>query len=221
MYFFGGIMKRNLYIYPILSALVFFILLYAGNYGPTKPSEAATDTTTLTTTVLQYISFSLTSGDTVPFGDLTPGTPIPAPSSGTIASVTTNAANGYTIGLHDGESGSNSSMTHTDDTVTKITDFTLGNITTPVVWGAGTGVGITLFAADTSKEAKWGTGTTYNDSNNKYAAVPETATTAHTVTGFREGADTSSWAFKIDVPNTQKTGAYSGTVTFTATAVLS
>jgi hypothetical protein len=78
-----------------------------------------------------------------------------------------------------------------------------------------------MFAADTSKEAAWGTGTTVCDANNKYAGAPATATTAHTVTGFHSGADTSSWGWKIDVPNTQKTGSYSGNVTFTATAVLS
>lgn len=210
-------MKRLLYVYPIISAVIVFVLLYVGNYGTTKPSGAVKGTTTLTTTVLEYISLDITSGATVPFGNLTPGTPIAAPTGGTIVSVTTNAANGYTLSLHDGVASPNSSMLHTDGT-THITDYA-GTIATPTAW-TGTGVGITLFVADTTKEAKWGTGTTYNDANNKYAGIPETATVAHTATGFHSGADTSSWAFKIDVPNTQKTGAYSGDVSFSATAVL-
>ena len=205
--------------YALLVFCFVFTMAFFCGAGNNK-AEALTDDSTLTTTVLEYLSFSLTAGDSVGFGNLTPGTPIAAPATGTIASVTTSASNGYILAVHDGEAGSNSSMTHTDAT-TKITDFTLGDITTPAAWGAGTGVGITLFAADTNKEAKWGTGTTYDDANNSYAAVPQTATVAHTVTGFLSSADTSSWAFKIDVPNTQKTGAYSGTVTFTATAVLS
>lgn len=201
------------------------LVLLAGLFGALTfigggRAQAATDTATLSTTVLEYLSFSITAGDTVGFGNLTPGTPIPAPATGTVCSVTTNAANGYTMGLHDGVAAPDSSMLHTD-TATRVTKMTNGTIETPVVWGSNTGVGITLYAADTSKEAKWGTGTTYNDVNNKYAAIPETATTGHTVTGTVAGADTSSWAFDIDVPNTQKTGAYSGTVTFTATAVLS
>ena len=100
--------------------------------------------------------------------------------------------------------------------------MTNGTIATPVAWGSNTGVGINLFAADTGYESKWcaDTCTTYDDTDNLYAAVPETATTAHTVTAGPVAADTSSWDFKIDVANTQKTGAYSGTVTFTATAVL-
>lgn len=210
-------MRRVYLRFVVLAAIVSLSMLFSGSFD--NKVKAATDDATLTTTVLEYLTFTLTTGDTVPFGNLTPGTPIPAPSSGTIATVTTNSGNGYTIGLHDGVASTDSSMLHTDAT-TRITDVTAGDITTPAVWGTSTGVGITLFAADTTKEAKWGTGTTYNDANNKYAAVPETATTAHTAAGFKSGADTSSWAFKIDVPNTQKTGAYSGTVTFTATAVL-
>ena len=85
---------------------------------------------------------------------------------------------------------------------------------------SGVGLGVTLFAADTSKEAKWGTGTTYNDGLNKYAGVPQAATVAHTVTGYREIPDTSSWAFKLDVSPGQSAGNYSGTVIFTAVAVL-
>ncbi|MEI6498512.1 MAG: hypothetical protein WCO23_00970 [bacterium] len=198
----------------ILGLVVFAGVLFAQFTNKQERVEAAT--TTLSTNVLEYLTFSLTSGDTVPFGDLTPGTPIAAPSSGTVGSVTTNSANGYTIGLSDG-SGTNSALLHTD-TTTYIPDYA-GTIAVPTTW-TGVGVGISLFAADTSKEAKWGSGTTYDDSSNKYAGVPAAATTAHTVTGYHEGADTSSWAFKIDVANSQKTGAYSGDVTFTATATL-
>lgn len=181
-------------------------------------AKAAEQPVTLSTTVLPYLSFNITAGDTIPFGDLTPGTPI-CDTTATVASVATNAANGYTIGLSDGVSGSDSTLLHTD-TVTRIPDMTNGTITTPVVWGSNYGLGVGLFDADTNKEAKWGTGTTVCDANNKYAAVPQNATTAHTVTGTVSGTDTSSWSWQVDAQNTQKTGAYSGDVTFTATAVL-
>lgn len=185
-----------------------------------KSARAEEHEVDLSTTVQASLSFDIIAGDTVPFGPLTAGVPIAAPDTGTIASVTTNAANGYTLGLSDGVAGSNSALLHTD-TTTRITDVTSGDITTPALWGTSTGLGITLYAADTNKEGKWGTGTAYNDANNKYAAIPQAATTAHTVIGEVVGADTSSWAFKIDVPADQKTGSYSGNVTFTATAVLS
>jgi len=216
-------MRKGIYIYPIISGIFVLSLLYFGNYSNSQESKAAIDSATLSTTVLEYISFTLTAGDTVAFGDLTPGTPIKAPAASTVASVTTNAANGYTLGLHDGVAAANSSMIHTD-AATYITDTTnSGTIAVPAAWGAATGVGITMWDADTNYETKWCADvcSTYDDTDNLYAAIPETATTAHTVTGVVSETDTSSWAFEIDVLNTQKTGAYSGDVTFTATAVLS
>jgi len=198
-----------------LTLLVFVLLVLGLNYFP-YGGVADTDIVNLSTNVQNAMVFSITTGDTVAFGDLTPGTPIAAPATGTIASVTTNAANGYTLGVHDSIAGSDSCLVNAG---TYIADYA-GTIATPTTW-VNTGLGITLYAADTNKEAKWGTGTTYDDANNKYAGVPETVTTAHTVTGYHSGADTSSWAFKLDTPASQKTGAYSGSITFTATAVLS
>ena len=218
-------MKRRMRIFAkrSLTILMFAICAFGASFYfwtmSSDKAEAATDTVTVTTTVQQYISFSITAGDPTAFGNLTPGTPIAAPATGTVASVTTNSANGYTLGLSDGIASTNSALLHTDAT-TYIADYA-GTIGTPTSW-TGTGLGITLYAADTTPDAKWcaTTCTTYNDADNKYAGIPENATTAHTVTGFHADADTSSWAFKIDVSNSQKTGAYSGTVTFTATAVL-
>jgi hypothetical protein len=192
-------------------------LLYFVNSSSVNQVEAAEQNVSLSTTVQEYLSFSITAGGTVTFGNLTPGTPI-CYSTGTVASVTTNATNGYTIGLSDGVAGTNSALLHTD-TTTRIADYA-GTIDTPTSW-TGTGLGVGLYAADTNKESKWGTGTTVCDSNNKYAGIPQSTTTAHSAPGYKSGADTSSWSFKVDVPNTQKAGSYSGTVTFTATAVLS
>jgi len=184
--------------------------------GPAKADDTP-KTVSLTTDVQEYLTWDFVpSSPEVDFGNLTPGTAIPAPSGGVVASVTTNAANGYSVGLHDG-SGTNSALLHTDES-TYIADYA-GTITTPTTW-TGTGIGITLFAADTTKEAKWGTGTTYNDVNNKYAGIPAESAVAHTAATYKASADTSTWAFKIDVPNTQKTGTYGGNVTFTVTAAL-
>lgn len=212
------IRKKSLFITLMVLGMGIFLLCFIFT-----PSSAQADPVehgvTLSTTVITYLSFDVTTGDTIPFSNLTPGTPICSTTS-SIASVATNAANGYTLGVHDSVAAANSALLHTD-TATRIPDMTNGTITTPVVWGANYGLGVGLWAADTNKEAKWGTGTTVCDANNKYAAIPTTATTAHTVTGTVSGTDTSSWSWKIDVQNTQKTGDYSGDMTFTATAVLS
>jgi hypothetical protein len=173
--------------------------------------------------VQEYLSFSVSSGDTVAFGSFNPGTPI-CSTTASIASVTTNAANGYTLGLHDG-SGTNSAMSKGGLGVVYITDYA-GSIATPTEW-TGTGLGVSMWDADSNHETKWCKGgvvgdcTEVCDADNLYAGVPEAATTAHTVTGYVTGTDTSSWSWKVDAPNTQETGSYSGDATFTATAVLS
>ena len=182
-------------------------------------AQSATHNVTMSTVVQASLAMDITSGDTVAFGNLTPGTPIAAPNTGTIVSVQTNASNGYTLAVSDAINGVDSCLLHTD-AVTRITDVTSGTVALPAVWGASTGLGIAMFAADTNKEAKWGGGATYDDALNRYAAIPELATVAHTVTGLVAGANTSSWAYKLDAPASQKTGNYSGQMTFTATAVL-
>lgn len=213
-------MKKLLLFLPLMAGFLAFVTMNFLGYGPEKESQAAgTDTVTISATVLAYININISAGDTVAFGDLTPGTE-ECFETGTVATVNTNAANGYTLGLHDG-SATDSPMTHADAT-TKIPDVdNNGTIASPAAYGAtNIGLGIGLFAADTSKAAAWGTGTTVCDANNKYAVIPATATTAHTAAGAPKTNDTSSWSFKLDVANTQKTGTYSGDVTFTATEVL-
>lgn len=203
----------------IIPALL--LLLGVSIFGVITSVKADTDNVTFTANVLTSMILDITPGDSFDFGDLTFDTPVAKPTTGTVVSVTTNAANGYTLGVSDGVAGSNSGLLNVADGTTYVPDMTNGTVAVPVVWGTNSGLGVTLFAADTNKEAKWGTGTTYNDANNKYAAVPQAATTAHTVTGFHGTADTSSWAYMVETGATQKSGAYSGTMTFTATAVLS
>jgi hypothetical protein len=200
----------------VLSVIIFSAALYLVNFKVENKSLADTQVVNLSASTQTAMDFSTSAGSTVAFGNLTSGSPIAAPVGGTVLSVTTNAVNGYTIGVSDGISGSNSCLVSAGN---YIADYA-GTISSPTSW-TGTGLGITMFAADTNKESAWGTGTTYNDVNNKYAGIPQNPTVAHTVTGYRSSADTSSWAFKLDVPPGQAAGNYSGSVTFTATAVLS
>jgi hypothetical protein len=190
-------------------------------YGFKTAKAATTGSISLTGNILEYLALTLTTGTAVGFGNITPGTP-KCGTFGTVVSIITNAQNGYNLATYDGEVGAVSSMVHSDGT--HIPDMNIGTIATPILWVTGThaGVGVTLYAADTDKEASWGTGSTMCDvAGNKYGAVPQAATTGHTVTGYHTGADTSSWGWRIDVPNTQKTGIYTGTINFSSAAVLS
>lgn len=186
-----------------------------------QAAASTTSTVTLSGTVTTYINLAWSgSGNSITFTTITPGSESCIGTN--ILSITTNAANGYTVGLND-VAGTNSPMLHTD-TTTYIPDMLTGTLATPIVWvtGTTTGLGVNMFAADTTKEAGWGTGTTSCDAvYDKWAAVPAAAATAHTAAGFKAGADTSSWNWKVNVQNTQKTGVYSGNVTFTITAVFS
>lgn len=205
----------------LLSIVTIFMSLFFGmqSFFKAPKAQAVEHDVTMTTSVLAYITLDISgpTEDTVAFGNLTPLTP-KCYATGTVATVTTNATNGYTLGVDDNTAAPDSSMVQDGVYIPKMTN---GTIAVPVVWGANTGVGIGLYAADTTKEEAWGTGTTVCDTNNKYAAIPEAATTAHTAAGGPKTADTSSWSYSLNVANTQKAGAYSGTMTFTATAVLS
>jgi hypothetical protein len=218
-------------IFGITTALFVFWLysfLSIGNtikYFNASTAEAAatTSTVTLTGTVQPYIAIAFNTGSTINFGNISPGvgacSDAPGNANGTIVAITTSAANGYTLAFYDG-SDTNSAMVHTD-TTTYIPDIT-GTVATPALWvtGATSGVGVSLYAADTTKEATWGTGTTPCDLFNKWAKAPLAATTGHTVTSYSAGANTSSWGWKVDVVNSQKTGVYSGQVTFSAAPTL-
>ena len=172
----------------------------------------------LSTSVTEALSMSL-SASNYAFGNLTPGTSLKG-SGGIDVDVTTSAASGYNLMISDGITGADSALVHTD-TTTRIPDCS-ATITTPVAWAEGTtkGLGVTVFSATTSKESKWGDGTTYNAAGNKYAAIPELAATIHNSPGYKTSADRTSISFIVDVDNTQKTGSYSGNITLTATAVL-
>jgi hypothetical protein len=152
--------------------------------------------------------------DTIEFGSLLPGSVV---TGSNILTVTSNYPNGYSLSAHDSVSSANSCLLHSDNS-TRIVDYS-STIASPSLW-SGTGLGICLYSATGKDTDKWGSGTTETDSNNKYAGVPETATIIHNKTGSPTSGDQNNIGYKLVVPNTQKTGDYSGAITYTATGVL-
>jgi len=159
------------------------------------------------------LSISVDSS-TLDFSNLMPGSVV---TKTTTITVTCNYANGYTLAVSDLVSGVYSALLHTD-LVTRIADYS-ATIDLPTLWD-GTGLGITVYSATNKDADKWGSGTTENDLNNKYAGVPETATIIHSKTGSPTSNDQTKVGYKAQVPNTQKTGNYSGAITYTATGAL-
>lgn len=197
-----------------LSVALVFCLIFLNKVSAYDDSEVVT----LTTDVRPVINLSISSND-YDFGYLTPNVPERG-SNAIIATVTTTAANGYDLGINDGIAGSDSCLLNADG-ITRIIDSS-ASIGTPEIWDEGTskGLGVTVFSADTSKEVKWGTGTTFNDSFNKYAGVPQNLATIHTSPGYKTIGDNTGIGFILDVSAGQTMGTYNGSLILTATANL-
>jgi hypothetical protein len=158
------------------------------------------------------LTFSVDSGS-LNLGAINPGIPI---TGTTVCTVSTNSPNGYDLGIQDNTAAPNSSLLHTD-LATYIADY-LGTILTPTVW-SGTGLGISVYFA-TNKEAKWGGGASEADPLNRYAGIPQGIDTIHTKIGNPTVNDVTRVGYKLDVPNDQKIGIYTGNVVYTATEKL-
>jgi len=194
--------------------MVFLINLHVVNAAPSVSSGLA-----LSTDVQPSLLMDV-SRDSYNFGLATAGTPTWGPGD-SIIYITTNSANGYTVDIKDMVPGNNSALLHSDNS-TRIPDFP-ADIENPQTWsyGVSKGVGFSIFKADTNKEAKWGTGTTYNSVDNKYAGIVEIDNAIHTSPGFKTTTDNTWITFVLDVEADQKNGSYSGSVTLSATANLS
>ena len=220
-------MKKVLYL-SVVSIFIFWLFVVLGNGGNLskgalpKAQAASTGNVLLTGTVLQFLDLTFASGQTISFGNITPGLSNAIAKCGDVstqANVTTNASGGYNLAVSDG-SDTNSALMAADSTY--IPDIT-GTIATPLLWTSGVtaGVGINLFSGTQKSGSVWGTGTTVCDlAFDKWGKVPSAAATGHTVTGYHATADSSYWGWRIGVPLTQKTGTYSGNVLFTSAAVL-
>lgn len=188
---------------------VMAIGLYIGNSNNGKiGADTWPGTVSLSANVATQLTCAFSGETAIAFGTLVAGTP--ESSAGTTLACSTNAANGYTLGLDDaGPTATDSALKNTAADV-YIPDYS-GTLATPTAW-TGTGLGITMTSASTNYLAKWSAGA-------NYMGIPSTTTTAHTV-NTPAASDASSWKFQIDVPGNQKAGTYSGTVNFTINTVL-
>ena len=210
-------------IFSFISVAFVFWLLSFVSYQPNRPNylakAAMTQDVTTSGTVKSYSGITITSGQSIDFGSIYPGLDS-CNTSGTIASVTTNSANGYTIGLHDGSN----TLSAMSGTLSTIPDMATGTLAVPLVWATGetTGVGVSLWTGTSALGGNWVTGTTSACAyGQKFGAVPATTTVARTKTGYSAGPDTTGWGWRVNVDNAQATGVYTGVVTLTLTEVLS
>ncbi len=143
---------------------------------------------------------------TVPLGNLTPGTPIFATTTATVEA--TSLASGYVLQAN--RASSTATMTHTDATTT-IPDYTAWNGSNNSTSSPGLTLSFRLSTSTANFNSTWwGSGTPL------FAGFPTTATTIMNCGSCTDGFTTSSVSYRLDVPGTQKTGSYSGDVTYTA-----
>lgn len=138
-------------------------------------------------------------------GLLIPGTPV---TGQTIVSVTTDSWNGYQIEAH-----KDHLMRHADPVPEiNISDHN-GTIATPLLWQSpdNLGFGFSIINGTSVDHLKWG-----NSPDFKYAAFPGSATTTYVKEDYKSATDDTTFEYKTDVPESQKSGDYSCTVTYTA-----
>ncbi len=145
-------------------------------------------------------------------GSLTAGTP---ESNSTTCTITTNDKDGYDLSVvNDYAAGTVLRNANGSGVDWEIADYA-GTIGTPTTW-TGTGLGFSVFAAP-EKEVKWGTGSSCHDSNNEYAAFPDSDTVITDTVTYSNLDTTIDVCYRVDVPSTQASGEYTGSVTYTAT----
>lgn len=185
-------------------------------------AQAATSSSsgvTLSANVQTSLTMTLSTG-TIPLGNLTPGTPLAATTS---ASVTTNNSAGITFQVNRDTAGQ--TLLHSDAT-TAFPDATAWNpassgnaqLTTAVGANLHFKVGFTGTASGLYNSTYWGPNDTDGASNAKYAGFPTTASTIASNSTYESTSQVIVTRYRIDAPGTQKSGTYSGGVTYTAFA---
>lgn len=203
----------------IISLLVLVIIFAASILVFDRGSTGAittTDQVTLSLTVAQNIT--LNCGADVNLGTLTAGTPVTGSSTCT---VTTNAESGYDLAVRRDDA---------DTTMDKTTSAS-DNITDKVVWDptasagagnavaySGTGLGFGVLSSTGTKNTTWwGTAAACTEAAQKYAGFPTAYTLVMDHDSYNSSSTNTVICYEVDVPGTQRSGAYDGTITYQAT----
>ncbi|MDD5397236.1 MAG: hypothetical protein PHW24_04230 [Candidatus Moranbacteria bacterium] len=198
------------------------LVVLGGIFATTVMVRAFADNkpVTITATILETLTLACNNAS---ISNLTAGTPQSAQATCT---VTTNGQNGFNLKVHKttASSTATTTMVHSDNT-TWITDALTGYTGLPasaLAWTAGTtkGLGFRVRSVaggttNTNTNTDWGADETAL--NAKYAAFPVADQTIYNYASYYAAAATVNIDYKLDVPTTQKSGAYTGTVQYTAT----
>jgi hypothetical protein len=198
------------------------IIAAVGLFGAVLGTQAAgiTDgpkTVTINATIPESMSMSCANPATLTIA--TVGTPISAQAACT---ATTNGAAGFNLKAH--RVGATNTLLHTDATTpivdagTGLTAYT-GLPASAAVWTAGTtkGLGFRVQVTGTTNTNTVTDWAADGAATAKYAAFPTADQTIYNYASYSAAASAVTIDYKLDVPATQKSGSYSGTVQYTAT----
>ena len=181
-------------------------------------SVAITHSQSLSATIQENLT--LTCGGDIDLDNTTTLIPGIPQSNITTCTVTTNDAEGYDLQLTD-DRGSNNTLQHTTQGSTidgQIQDKTPWNPTSPNATnytGEGLAFGI-LTSNATKNNTWWGTGDTCDDTDQLYAGIPQSDTTIMEHTSYSNTQTDTEICYRVNVPSTQISGEYTGSVTYTA-----
>ena len=200
--------KKSVFFWCLFLVII-FVMSWNSDFSQGATSS---DQVNLDVTVAETISLSC--GTDVSLGTLTPGTPV---SGSTVCTTTTNANGGYDFAVK--RDDADTTMDHSTDSSTNITDKTDWDRATPNAAAySGTGLAFSVFASTATKNTTWwGTGAACHDEDNLYAGFPTSYTNVMEHASYSSGSTTTSICYRVDVPATQKSGSYTGSVTYQVT----
>ncbi len=185
-------------------------LIFSPIFLPVKAGDVTTSSVTV-----EEISFTIDS-NTVNLGSVTPAV---SATGSSILSIATSNINGFSIKVKRNES--DATLDLNDDSTINIPDRTTwdpagsGNAG---VWESGDRyLGFRVQQTDTDSgnyNSTWW-GSDDSDSNAKFAGFPSTSQTIVNRTSSSTPATDSKVLYKLNVPNSQPTGDYSGGITYT------
>lgn len=193
------------------------VVVFAVMQAMETRSDTNTDQVQLSVSVADTISINC--GADVNLGSLTPGTEVTGSSTCT---VTTNAAGGYELAVK--RDDSDTTLDLTTDAAVNITDKTAWDPTASTGDGnaasyIGTGLAFSVYGSSASKNTTWwGTGTTCGDASNLFAGFPVDYANIMEHTSYSSSSTTTNICYTLDVPSTQQSGTYNGTITYQATS---
>lgn len=142
-------------------------------------------------------------------------------SQTTTCTVTTNDDDGYNLQVEN-DRGNENVLQHSVHGTTadgQIQDKLRWNASSPNAQSfTGTGFGFGVLSSTATKdEAWWGTGATCHDPDQLYAGVPSTSEDIMRHLIYSGSNTDTTICYRVNVPSTQSSGDYQGSVTYTAT----